>query len=121
MAFDHPEIVAKVEGDDDPELVAKSAYVNWNMQHLKMTFLLKSAPRDLVRSEAELMFKAEFVRDFWKSAGPVYKMEARSKREDEFVRIIDDAFRQVTKSQEHNENLAIDTSSISPSEPEPQP
>ena len=121
MAFDHPEIVAKVEGDDDPELVAKSVYVNWNMQHMKMSFLLRSTPRDLVRTEAELMFKAPFVRDFWKSARPVYKMEARSRRENEFVKIVDDVFRQVALLQEHDDNLSIDTSSISPSEPESQP
>jgi Family of unknown function (DUF6082) len=121
MAFDHPEIVAKVEGDDDPELVAKTAYVNWNMQHLKMTFLLKSTSRDLLQSEAERMFQAQFVRDFWKNAEPVYKMEARSRRENEFVKTVDDAFRQVTLLQEHNEKLDIDTSSVSPSEPEPQP
>jgi hypothetical protein len=120
MAFDHPEIVAKIEGDDDPELVAKSVYVNWNMQHLKMSFLLKSTPRDLVQSEAGRMFQAQFVRDFWKNAEPVYKMEAQSRREREFVKIVNDAFRQVALPQEHNENLAIDTSSISPSEPGPQ-
>jgi hypothetical protein len=121
MALDHPEIVAKVEGNDDPELIAKRAYVNWNMQHLRMSFLLKSASRDLVQSEAELMFQAQFVRDFWKSAESLYKMEARSRREDEFVKIVNDAFRRVTLPQQHNENLTIDTSSISSSEPEPQP
>ena len=120
MAFDNPRIVAEAEGEDDPDLVAKSAYVNWNMQHLKMSFLLRSTHRDLVQSEAERMFKTQFVRDWRKSAEPVYNMEARSRRESEFVKIVDDAFRKVTLPQKQNENLAIDTSSISSSEPESQ-
>jgi len=120
MALDNPKVVAEVEGEDDPDLVAKSAYVNWNMQHLKMSFLLESTHRDLVQSEAERMFKAQFARDWWKGAEPVCKMEARSKREREFVKIVDEVFRKVTLTQKQNENLAIDTSSISSSEPEPQ-
>ena len=67
------------------------------MQHLKMSFLLRSTPRDLVQSEAERMFKAQFVRDWWKGAEAVYKVEAQSRREREFVTIVDEAFRQLNR------------------------
>jgi Family of unknown function (DUF6082) len=120
MAFDNPRIVAETEGEDDPDLVAKSAYVNWNMQHLRMSFLLRAAPPVVVQSEAERMFKAQFVRDWWESAGPVYQTEAFSRREHEVLKIVDRAFKRVTLPHEQNANLATGASSISSSEREPQ-
>ena len=71
MAFENPKIVAEAWGLDDPEALAKSAYINWVIQHLRMGFSLKITTPAAVRTEVTRMFRAQFPRDWWTTAQPV--------------------------------------------------
>ena len=111
MAFDNPKLVADAVGASDPEVLAKSAYINWIFQHLRMNYFLGLYSRDKVRAQVESMFEAEFPRYWWVMARKGYMADAFSKREREFLAIVEEVFEQATLPQEASDDSATNSTS----------
>lgn len=94
MALDNPELIASLVEDRDPESFTKGIFLNWRSKVLELNYEVNAMSADSVRLQAKLMFGGQFSRDWWSETKPIYESEAKTKRQKEFVTLLDEGFEQ---------------------------
>ena len=93
MGFDRPDIIAGVL-DEDPDSFSSAIYMNWTMQYMQLGYDIKTLSANAVRVQAGIMFSANLPRSWWLGARPVWMAYATTKRENEFIAMIDEVYEQ---------------------------
>ena len=115
MALTNSQLVSEALGEPDPNSFAKSVYINWRFKYMELSYSVGALSATAVSNQAAMMFDAEFPRHWWAVAREHYRLEAATKSEQEFVAIVDEAFRRA--AQEPNSHLNEGSQNQSPSCP----
>jgi Family of unknown function (DUF6082) len=92
FSLENPAAVAEVLGIANPEAYAKDAYLNWNISYLSMSYDIKTISESNLRFLLRESFARENSRRWWATAGKSYHDWAMSRRDKEFVSILEDEF-----------------------------
>jgi hypothetical protein len=101
IGFDRPDIIAGVL-EEEPDNFSGSIYINWTMKYMQLSYDINTLTAEAVRVQARTMFSAQFPRSWWLRAKPIYLAEATTKREVEFISVIDEVYEQALHSTKIN-------------------
>jgi hypothetical protein len=93
FSLENPDAVAEVLGITNPEAYAKDAYLNWQISYLSMSYDIKTMSKENLRFLLRESFAIENSRRWWATAGKSYHDWAISRRDKEFVSILEEEFR----------------------------
>jgi hypothetical protein len=93
VGLDNPKLIAGLL-EEDPDSFAGAIYINWTTKYMELSYEIKALTADAVRLQAKLMFSAQFARSWWINAKPLYNAEATTKRENDFVALLDEVYEQ---------------------------
>jgi hypothetical protein len=92
LAVDYPSIAEvvglRVSSDDYP----KYAFLNLLLESWEMGYQLQTMPAKAVQGHARTMFNSEYARSWWPAVRKVWDDSAATKREKEFVALVDGEF-----------------------------
>jgi Family of unknown function (DUF6082) len=92
VAIEEPEMASVVLGWPSVEQFSKSMFINLQVKALELSYIIKTSTTISVRLQASLIFRSEFVCEWWRRNRYIYQEEASTRREREFYSIMDDQF-----------------------------
>jgi hypothetical protein len=92
FSLENPSAVAEVLSYPNPEAHAKDAYLNWYISYLSMSYEIKTISEANLRFLLRDSFASENSRRWWAIAGGSYHDWAMSRRDKEFVSILEEEF-----------------------------
>jgi hypothetical protein len=100
VAIDNPTLMPTATGMRiDPSERDRAAFLNLQMTQMYVGYSLKVMPKGSIIYSAQRIFETEFARAWWEFARKSYEVSSRTKREREFVTLVDAEFQRTTKNQ----------------------
>jgi Family of unknown function (DUF6082) len=106
FSLENPAAVAEVLGITNPDAYAKDAYLNWQISYLSMSYGIKTMSKANLRFLLRESFAIENSCRWWATAGRSYYDWAISRRDKEFVAILEEEFRRPSHGTEPAEKDA---------------
>ena len=92
IAMGNPTVGTAVETDIDPSDAPKAGYLNLYLMFLQTSYSLKAISNSAVRIQAQRIFRSEYACTWWAIVRATFKVEATTRREREFVMLVDVEF-----------------------------
>jgi hypothetical protein len=100
IGMENPSITTAIESDIDPAEAPKAAHLNLFIMFLQTSYSLKVTSEAAISLQTQRIFAAEFPRSWWAYARDTYRVEASTKREKEFVALVDVKFQEAMQNLE---------------------
>jgi Family of unknown function (DUF6082) len=97
LAVDNPKLISEALGHADPDSYVRGVFVNWAFKSLELGYSMKAFSAESVGVQASRLFDAKYPREWWMSARDIYAIEAATKRERQFLIIVNKAFDQAQR------------------------
>ena len=107
FSLENPNVVAGVLGITNPKAYANDAYLNWYVSYLSMSFDIKTMSKSNLRFLLRESIAIENSRRWWAVAGSSYHDWAISRRDKEFVSILEEEFRRPSAGTAPGEKDAV--------------
>jgi Family of unknown function (DUF6082) len=97
LAMENPSIGTAMEPDFSFEEASKAAYMNLYFIFLQTSYSLTAVSKGTVSLQAGRFFTSEYPRMWWERARNAYTVEATTKRDREFVALVDAKFQEAMR------------------------
>jgi len=98
LAIENPSIATAIESGVDTADAQQAAQLNLLIMFLQTSYLLKVATKESVSLQAQRIFAAEYPRYWWASGRDIHIKEAATKRDREFVTLVDAKFQEAMQN-----------------------
>lgn len=99
MAVDNKELISDIFGDE-PGSYLKARCINWFFKYLELGYSMKVISEKSVRVQAMMLFDTDYPYEWWIRGREVWEIEADTKRDRNFFRIVDNAFLRATEQRQ---------------------
>jgi Family of unknown function (DUF6082) len=99
MAIDNRELISDIFGDE-PGSYLKARYVNWFFKYLELGYSMKIISEKSVQVQAMMLFDTDYPYKWWIRAREVWEIEASTKRDRNFFKIVDNAFQRTAEQRQ---------------------
>ncbi|HET9081756.1 MAG TPA: DUF6082 family protein [Trebonia sp.] len=113
FCLENPALAAEVLGMSSPESYVKQVVLNWHVSYLSMGFDVKTVTESSLRfAIREQIFKTKDSLSWWIMARQSYHDWAISRRDKEFVAILEEEFQRASQMAEASNTAATPSSTI---------
>jgi hypothetical protein len=113
IMFDYPDYFVDLQGNmpHDTELFRRQALTDSAFQHLNFGYSIKTIPETGLRHTLSQLFAVAYRREWWEAARDSYVTNANSRRERQFIKIVDQESRSALAT---DEELAVHRTATGP-------
>jgi hypothetical protein len=100
LAIENPDLVAKSLGVEDPDAFIKNTVRNWYLGHLSTSYDIRTLAKPHLKRLIAELFASEESRLWWELVRSSYGADVTSRRQREFVTMVNEEFEQVAGGSE---------------------
>ena len=98
IGLNDPLLGTAIDTDVNPNEAPKAAFLNLTLMVWWVGYSLNAFSKGLIRYHARRIFKSEYPRTWWKFANKSYELNASTKREKEFVALVNAEFQNAAQA-----------------------